>query len=181
MSVVDYEVPEPGASDMGAKYPVAANTHNTPHPLHRLSVVRRRQGVSRRAMARRLKTDVDSIARQEKDNADILLSTLYEWQDVLRVPVAELLVDTDEPLSPPVMKRAQMVRLMKTAAAILERAQKPALRRMAQMMVDQLIEIMPELEGVSPWNAVGQRRTLDELGKAADRCLSLDALADFVD
>ena len=95
--------------------------------------------------------------------------------------VTELLVDDNEPLSPPVMKRARMVRLMKTAMAIREEAQALPLKRMAQMLVEQLIEIMPELKEVNPWNAVGQRRTLDELGQAADRRLSLDALADLME
>ena len=33
----------------------------------------------------------------------------------------------------------------------------------------QLVELMPELEGVSAWHAVGQRRTLDEVGRVAER------------
>jgi hypothetical protein len=35
------------------------------------------------------------------------------------------------------------------------------------MMADQLVEIMPELRDVNPWHTVGQRRTLDELGRIA--------------
>ena len=67
-------------------------------------------------------------------------------------------METEEPLSAPVMKRAQMVRLMKTAQAILERSSQPSIRRMAQTMTEQLIEIMPELADVGPWHAVGKRR-----------------------
>jgi len=110
---------------------------------------------------------------QEQPTSDILLSRLYAWQQVLDVPVAELLVDTDDPLSPPVMKRAQMVRIMKTAVAILERSHQVGIRRMAQMLVEQLIEIMPELASVTPWHAVGKRRTQDDLGQAASRGFSL--------
>ena len=55
--------------------------------------------------------------------------------------------------------RTQMVRLMKTAGAILERAQQRSIHRMAQMLVDQLCEAMPELKTVGPWHAVGRRRT----------------------
>jgi hypothetical protein len=66
---------------------------------------------------------------------------------------------------------------MKTATAILEQAASPQLQRLAQRLVEQLIELMPELEGVGPWNAVGRRRTSDELGRAADQCLSEDWLA----
>ena len=150
-------------------------------PLHQIAAVRKRQGISCRALARRLKTEVGFVKWQEQADSDMLLSTLYQWQKALGVPVTELLADDNEPLSPPVMKRAQMVRLMKTAMAIREEAQAPPLKRMAQMLVEQLIEIMPELKDVNPWNAVGQRRTLDELGQAADRRLSLDALADLME
>ena len=171
------------ASPPGTDYPatVSMKTSINQRPLHQLAVVRRREGLSRRAVARRLRMDVMSVKEQEQQGSDMTLSRLYEWQEALGVPVAELLIDTDEALSPPILKRAQMLRLMKTAAAILERTQQTPVRRMAQMMVEQIVEIMPELEGVSPWNAVGQRRTLDELGQAAQRRLSLDALADLME
>ena len=143
-------------------------------PLHRLALVRRREGVSRRTVARRLQIDVARVKSQEDENADMLLSTLYQWRDVLDVPVAELLVDSNDPLSAPVLKRAQLVRLMKTATTILERSHQIAIRRMAQTLIEQLLELMPELETVTPWHAVGQRRTRDELGQAAQRGLAID-------
>jgi len=143
-------------------------------PFHRLAEVRRRQGVTRRTIARRLNTDIGTIKSQEQPGADLSLSTLYAWQEVLDVPIGELLVETEEPLSAPVMKRAQLLRIMKTAAAILERSQQVAIKRMAQMLVEQLCEIMPELAGVSPWHAVGRRRTQEELGQAALRRLSAE-------
>ncbi len=62
---------------------------------------------------------------------------------------------------------------MKTASAILQRSQQLSIRRMAQVLVEQLIELMPELAEVSPWNAVGQRRTLSETGKAAAHCIPI--------
>jgi transcriptional regulator with XRE-family HTH domain len=170
-----------GASETGTSHGAAVPLPPAKHSLHRLGEVRRLQGVTRRTVARRLNTDVGTIKLQEQPGTDMLLSTLYQWQAVLEVPIAELLVETEEPLSAPVMKRAQMVRLMKTAAAILERSQQSAIRRMAQMLVEQLIAIMPELEAVSPWHAVGRRRTQDELGQAAERRLSPDAFSDLMD
>ncbi|MCR4413526.1 MAG: helix-turn-helix transcriptional regulator [Thermoguttaceae bacterium] len=149
--------------------------------MHRLAEVRRLQGITRRTVARRLNIDVATVKYQEQPTTDLPLSTLYAWQRVLDSPLSELLVDTDEPLSPPVMQRARMVRLMKTAAAILERTQQPSIRRMAQMLVEQLVEIMPELKGVSPWHAVGRRRTQDELGQAAQRRLSTDTFHGLID
>ena len=35
------------------------------------------------------------------------------------------------------------------------------------MLVEQILEIMPELEDVTPWHTVGQRRTLDDVGRTA--------------
>jgi hypothetical protein len=97
------------------------------------------------------------------------------------VPVADLLVEQEASLSHPIMQRAQMVRLMKTATSILESAQAPATRRMAQMLVDQLVEMMPELAEVSPWHSVGQRRSLDEFGRAFERRISDDMFQGAVD
>ena len=175
MSIMDYSVPQ-----AGAEYGGAGKVPRTDRPLHRLRKVRRLQGISRRTVARRLNTDVSQIKSQEEETADILLSTLYQWQDVLQVPVEELLAEAADELSPPIMKRAQLVRLKKTASAILQRTQQTSIRRMAQTLVDQLVELMPELEEVGPWHAVGKRRTQDELGQAVHRRLSLDALADLM-
>ena len=147
--------------------------------LHRLASVRRLQGISRRTVARRLNVEVSEIRRQEQETSDLPLSKLYEWQKALEVPIAELLVESDDALSQPLMQRAQMVRLMKTALAILEQADQEAVRLMAQTLIDQLIETMPELRGVSAWHAVGKRRRLDELGIAAERSLSDDVFIDL--
>jgi transcriptional regulator with XRE-family HTH domain len=149
--------------------------------LHQIATVRRREGFSRRAMARRLGTDVNRIRLEEGQNVDMPLSRLYQWQAALGVPIAELLVDGDGGLSPPVLRRSQVLRLMKTAALIRERAHSVPIQRMAQMLIEQILEIMPEVKDVSAWNAVGQRRTLDELGEAASRRISLEALADMMD
>lgn len=135
---------------------------------HRLHEIRLQQGISLRCAARRMNQSVDQVRRQEADTSDLWLSDLYRWQQLLEVPLADLLVDEEGPLSEPVLKRARMVRLMKTAAAILSSSESEAVRRMAQMLVDQLVEIMPELKEVSPWHAVGQRRTLDEVGRIAE-------------
>ena len=41
-----------------------------------------------------------------------------------------------------------------------------------------MTEIMPELEGVVPWHAVGERRRRDEYGVAAERSMSDDLFMD---
>ncbi len=136
-------------------------------PLHRIREVREQQHVSLRSAARRMRTDMATVRAEEDENADLRLSELYRWQQALDVPVADLLEDTGSPLSRPVMERARMVRLMKTAMAILEQSD-ASVSRMAQNLVDQLIEVMPELADVAAWHAVGQRRGLNELGRIAE-------------
>jgi transcriptional regulator with XRE-family HTH domain len=145
-------------------------------PLHRLATVRKQQGISQRNVARRLGVDAATVNEQEQEEADLPLSVIYAWQRVLDVPVAELLVDSDAPLSPPVMERARLVKLMKTAAAIMEKAHSNSLKRLVTMLVEQLLEIMPELRDVSAWHTIGQRRTLDDYGRAVERQLPDDLI-----
>ncbi|MGA2619101.1 MAG: helix-turn-helix transcriptional regulator [Thermoguttaceae bacterium] len=147
--------------------------------LHRLAAVRRLQGVSRRTLARRMNVEVSQIRHEEQETADLPLSKLYQWQEALEVPISELLVESEDVLSQPLLQRAQLVRLMKTSLALLEQADQDAIRLMAQTLIEQLVEIMPELQGVSAWHAVGKRRSLDELGIAAMRTLSDDVFVDL--
>jgi transcriptional regulator with XRE-family HTH domain len=144
--------------------------------LHRIRTVRMQQEVSMRTAARRSGVDVRTLRRQEQENTDLSLSDLHKWQKALDVPVAELVEEPGAHLSKSVMERAKMVRLMKTATSIQEKSQTDSLSRLAQVMVEQLVDMMPELEGVSAWHEFGQRRSLDEYGQAAERSLSYDSL-----
>ena len=134
---------------------------------HRIADVRRQQGVTLRNVARRLGVPLPVVRRQEQSDCDMRLSELLRWQEVLEVPVAELLVEGYGQLSGPVLARSRMVKLMKTAAAIRERSRDPSITQMVAMLVEQILEIMPELADVTPWHTVGQRRTRDELGRTA--------------
>ena len=67
-----------------------------------------------------------------------------------------------------------MVRLMKTAAAIQEQGDSIGVRRLANMLVEQLVQMMPELANVSAWHSVGQRRSMNEYGRAVERCIRED-------
>lgn len=134
--------------------------------LHRIREVRREQEMSLRRAAQHMHRDMEELRREEEAEHDLPLSRLYAWQKVLEVPIADLLVDTGAPLSAPVLQRARLVRLMKTAAAIQEKAASPSIKRLTQTLIDQLKEIMPELEGVTAWNSVGRRRTSQDIGRA---------------
>jgi len=158
-----------GSHSTNGSAQVNGSLNGNARPLHRLGTVRRQQGVSQRNIARLLNVDISLVRRQEEEATDLPLSVLYQWQKILEVPIAELLVDSDAPLSPPVMERARMVKVMKTVAAIVEKAETASMKRMVQMLCNQLLEIMPELTDVAPWHTVGQRRTLEEYGRVVER------------
>lgn len=141
-------------------------------PLNRIQEVRRQQGVSLRRVGQLLHTDIRDLRREEDPTADLPISRLYQWQQALEVPLVDLLVDPGAPLSAPVMERARLVRIMKTVAAIQEKAPNTSIERLAQTLVDQVLEIMPELAGINPWHSVGQRRSLEEYGRIVERTYS---------
>jgi transcriptional regulator with XRE-family HTH domain len=150
-------------------------------PLHRLSEARRQENISRRNVARHLGITMEDVRHQECDTTDLPISVLHKWAKVLGLPVAQLVAEPDDSLSTPLFHRASLVRVMKTAMAILERTGDLRTKRLAQTMVDQLTEIMPELRGMGAWPVVGKRRSLDELGIAAERRLSDDVFRDLMD
>jgi transcriptional regulator with XRE-family HTH domain len=139
--------------------------------LHRIADARRRQGVSVRSAARRMGTSMDQVRRQEDPYTDLTLSDLYRWQEALEVPVADLLVESDAPLSEPVLTRARLLRVMKTVRAIKESSTSTSTQRFTMMLEQQLVELMPELAEVAAWHSVGQRRSPNELGRTAERVL----------
>ena len=142
--------------------------------LQQLGAARRRQGLSIRCVAQRLGRTVAEIRAQENEASDLLVSELYNWQAALEVPVEELLCEPQDSLSPRVLSRARLLRIMKTALAMRRQARSEAERRLARLLVDQLLEIMPELKEVSAWPTVGQRRTAEEFGRIAENPISDD-------
>ena len=143
-------------------------------PLHRIAVVREQQGVTLRNVARRLELSLPVVRRQEQPDCDLRLSELLRWQQVLEVPVAELLVEGEGQLSGPVLARSRMIKLMKTAAALRERAAGTPAARITEMLVEQILELMPELADVTAWHTSGGRRSLDDVGRTARFTVSED-------
>lgn len=143
----------------------------------RVAEVRREQGISLRSVSRQMGKTVSTVRAEEDAHNDMPLSELAQWQKILGVPLQDLLVEPQPTLSQPIMERARMVRVMKTAAALQESTSPnsgPA--RLATMLVEQLVEMMPELENVSAWHSVGQRRSLDEYGRIVERRINDDLL-----
>jgi transcriptional regulator with XRE-family HTH domain len=144
--------------------------------LQKLNTARRRQGLSIRCVAQRLGRTVSEVRAQEHEQADILVSELYRWQAALEVPIEELLEEPDDSLSTMVSVRAQLLKVMKTAMAMRRQARSEAERRLARLLTDQLLEIMPELKEVAGWPAVGHRRRADEVGRIGENPISEDWL-----
>ena len=167
MSTVEYNF------DLGGLHssPIMPHANGPAKPLHRIGEVRQEQGVSVRSAARRLGLSMQDVRSQEQPTTDLRLSQLVEWQQVLDVPLADLLHDDSGPLSTPVSQRAHMLRVMKTAKALAETATDPPVQRLTSMLIAQLIEVMPELQEVSAWHSVGQRRTQEEMGRIVERTI----------
>lgn len=175
MSSVNYDA---AASNYGT--PPVANSAGR-RSFHRIRAVRQQQGMSLRSVARHTGCDLRTLRYQEEETTDLRLSDLQRWHEVLEVPITELLQESDTPLSRPVLERARLVRIMKTAVAILEQAPTPGIERMAETLVEQLKEMMPELAHISAWHTYGQRRSLDECGRVVERRLSDDLFASWDD
>jgi transcriptional regulator with XRE-family HTH domain len=137
--------------------------------LHRIAEARRQQGISVRSAARRMGTSMDQVRRQEDPQCDLPLSDLYRWQEALDVPIVDLLVENNTPLSEPVLTRARLLRIMKTVKAIKETANSVSIHRFTAMLEQQLVELMPELSDVAAWHSVGQRRSPNEMGRTGER------------
>lgn len=169
MSTIEYnyesngfEVPLPRTSSPAAK---------SGRKYHRIQEVCIQQGATIRSLSRKMDITASEIREQENPQADLRISDLLRWQQVLEVPLADLLVDNEGPLSEPVGHRAGMLRVMKTAKAILETTHDRSTKRLASMLVTQLTDLMPELAEVSAWHTVGQRRTQNEMGRIVDRTI----------
>lgn len=136
-----------------------------PKILHRIAEVRSQQGISERTVARRLGIEVKRYRRWEDPANDLPISSLMAVQEALDVPLIDLLQDNHS-LSRPVQERAKMVKVMKTAVALREAKCSPRVERMAQMLCEQLVDVMPELAEISGWPQFGTRRGQTALGKA---------------
>ncbi|TWU28552.1 helix-turn-helix transcriptional regulator [Bythopirellula polymerisocia] len=175
MSTVEYnydnngfEVPVPRTNP---KADHSAQPAQAPITYHRIQEVCAQQGATTRALSRKMDIGVNEIREQENPHTDLRISDLLRWQKVLEVPLVDLLVDNEGPLSEPVTRRANMLRVMKTAKAIQESTHDRSVKRLADMLVSQIAEIMPELSDVSAWHTVGQLRTQNDLGRIVERSI----------
>lgn len=137
--------------------------------FHRVATVRREQELSLRSAARRTGWSLPEVRIKQDETTDLHVSDLLTWQQALEVPLLDLLVDPEPTLSRPVMERAQLLRLMKTALALKETVSGVRSQRLVSLLTSQLIEMMPELDNATAWPAVGKPRQNGEYGLTAER------------
>jgi transcriptional regulator with XRE-family HTH domain len=144
-----------------------------------LGEVRRQEGLRPHAVAGRLGISIGQLLAQEQPTADMRLSDLYRWQAALGVPASELLEESGCDFSRPTRLRATLLRVMKTVRSIQQEAGQDSIRRLAQRLADDLVGMMPELEGTGAWPTLGQRGKAREPGQAFFRRIGLDAIDDL--
>jgi hypothetical protein len=154
----------PSAVSPSAVSPSAVSSSAVQRRLNRVAEVRCSQGISDRSMCKRLNIDLGRLRELEDPCRDLSISELMLLQTALEVPLVDLIEDSNS-MSRPTLERAKMVRVMKTASAIGECKLTVRAQRLAQMLKEQLIELMPELSEVSPWPQFGSRRSSDSVAR----------------
>ncbi len=144
------------------------SSSNSTRPLHFIAETLRKQGTPLAGCARRLGLSPAEAAEQTRPDADLKLSQIYAWRAALDVPLAELL-PLEGVVPDPIRNRALLLRTMKTARQLQELSRGSRLERVAESLVDQLIELMPELAATPAWPSVGQSRAPREPGFATRR------------
>jgi len=168
--------PETTAKQTRAKSRTKRFSHDVAQaeqPVNRIAAVRQQQEMSLRSVARHTGIDVRTLRKQEKPTANLTLTELSNWAQALDVPVKDLIDVPEQGLANPIQKRAQLIRVMKSAVSIQETADTEGMQAFADTLVSQLVEIMPELEGVTAWPTYGQRRGSEEVGRTAERHLQV--------
>lgn len=140
-------------------------------PLHRIAQVMQQEGVAMRTAARRMNVSPKQARAESEPTCDLTLSDLHRWQAALSVPLADLLREPEVALSPAVAWRSQLVKAMRTVRSIQLLVDDEPVQSLTVTLIQQLIEMMPELTEVAPWPLKGRPRASDELGAIAEKQL----------
>jgi transcriptional regulator with XRE-family HTH domain len=135
--------------------------------IHQLQKIRKREGFSLRTMARQLGQNIRDTRSQEDPDNDLRISELRRWQQILEVPADELL-GSDDTRHPDHEQRALLMLVMKDIKSLVETVTGENNKRILDNLINRLTEFMPELNEVGSWHTVGQRRSLDDMGRIAE-------------
>lgn len=142
--------------------------------MHRIASVRESQGVTLRTISRRSGIPVRQLKAEESGKVDLTLSQLYRWAAALEVPPTELLSEPQDCLAANVDQRARMVRLMKSVQGLRAHAESTAMRRIADRLRDELLEIIPELDEITAWPKEAPRTPGRTMGRVFDLPVSME-------
>lgn len=147
--------------------------------LHQIATVRREQNISIVSCAKKLGISVQEARYQELPTTDLTITQLLAWKEVLEVPLSELVGQTGDDLENPIRNRAKLVKIMKSAKQVLQVAHESRVRYIGETLVDQLVELMPELAEISAWPDVGQSHENRSPGVAVTRRFDPDIARRF--
>ncbi|MDG2208292.1 MAG: hypothetical protein P8K78_10340 [Pirellulales bacterium] len=152
--------------------------HTTTQPLHRIREIRGQQEVTLRALARKMHMPMRDVRAQEDPSCDLPLTALYRWQQALRVPASEILVEPGDKLSSPVNIRARLLRMMKTIVTILDKPQPERTANLLENLRNEILAVMPEIESIDRWHGSNATRGADDIAAAVLRQIDEELLRD---
>ena len=147
-------------------------------PLHRLREIRAQQDVTLRALSRKMHVPMREVRAQEDPTCDLPLTALYRWQQALRVPASEILVEPGDKLSSPVNIRARLLRMMKTIVTILDKPQPERTANLLENLRNEILAVMPEIESIDRWHGSNATRGADDIAAAVLRQIDEELLRD---
>ncbi len=156
----------------------SGDTHNSLQPLHRLREIRAQQDVTLRALSRKMHVPMREVRAQEDPACDLPLTALYRWQQALRVPAAEILVEPGDKLSSPVNVRARLLRMMTTIVTILDKPQSERTTNLLENLRNEILAVMPEIENIDRWHGSSSARGADDMAAAVLRQIDEELLRD---
>jgi len=154
------------------------DNHTTTQPLHRIREIRAQQEVTLRALARKMHMPMRDVRTQEDPSCDLPLTALYRWQQALRVPASEILVEPGDKLSSPVNIRARLLRMMKTIVTILDKPQSERTTNLLENLRNEILAVMPEIENIDRWHGSNATRGADDIAAAVLRQIDEELLRD---
>ena len=128
-----------------------------PGRRHYIAEVIKNQKISIAHCAKRLGLTQEEVLRQIDPKSNLTLNQLFDWSEVLDVPLTELL-PFDSSTSDPIRNRALLLRIMKTARQVQSLSANTVVQSAAETLILQLLELVPDFAMIEAWPSVGQSR-----------------------
>ncbi len=128
-----------------------------PGRRHYIAEVLKNQKISVAHCAKRLGVTEEEVLRQLDPKSNLTLNQLFDWCEVLDVPLSEIL-PFDSSTSDPIRNRALLLRIMKTARQIQDLSVRTKVQYAAETLILQLLELVPDFAMIEAWPSVGQSR-----------------------